>query len=81
MAWFRPTEQNQMLSHAPGPAPAGPENGPDEGDVLDGAAGLGEAWAGQLLCAGHVVRPVTETRRVQRDTWRTRTSNYHSFGF
>ena len=30
---------------------------PDEGDVLDGAAGLGEARSGQLLCARYIVRP------------------------
>lgn len=40
-------------------------SGPDEGDVLDGAAGLGEAGSRQLLCACHVVRPAAETQRVQ----------------
>lgn len=38
---------------------------PDEGDVLDGAACLGEARPGQLLCAGHVVRPAAATQPVQ----------------
>lgn len=35
---------------------------PDEGNVLDGAAGLGEARSGLFLCARHVVRPAAETR-------------------
>lgn len=30
----------------------------NEGDVLDSAAGLGEAWSGHLLCACDIVRPV-----------------------
>lgn len=32
---------------------------PDEGDVLDGAAGLWEAWSRQLFCTGYIIRPVT----------------------
>lgn len=45
---------------------------PDEGDVLDGAAGLGEAWSGRLLCACDVVRPAAATRWGQFTLWRFR---------
>lgn len=38
---------------------------PDEGDVLDGAARLGEAWSGQLLYARYIVRPAADTQLVQ----------------
>lgn len=38
--------------------------GPDEGDVLDGAACLREAWPGKVVCARHVVRPVEVTQPV-----------------
>lgn len=72
-------QHNKVLIHASGPfadtklllfsaeeTQRGAErSGPDEGDVLDGAAGLGEAGSRQLLCARHIVRPAAETQPVQ----------------
>lgn len=43
----------------------------DEGDVLDGAACLREAWPGKVVCARHVVRPVI---------YRTNMVIHHSHG-
>lgn len=38
---------------------------PDEGDVLDGAAGLGEARTRQLLCARQIVGPTSARQGVK----------------